>query len=135
MRFHIRAASALALSGLVLFGAMCVSTTLAEAQQKKGKTTQGKTKPAAGASAADIAAGKKLYEGNGCIACHMIGDKGGKTGTNLTHIGKTKKADWIAEVIRDPKKANKESSMPAYGEDKISAKELKQLSGYLASLK
>ena len=118
---------ALALSGVILFGAM---TLTAAAPQKKKPT-----KPNGGSSAALIAQGKKVYAANNCAACHVIGDKGGKTGPALTHIGKEKKADWLTTQIRDPKKNKPTGLMPPFGEDKINAKSLKVLVAYLGSLK
>ncbi len=124
---------AIALSCLVLLGA--ASITEATPGQK------GKKKPAAGASSAptkaQIDAGKKIYDANGCGACHMVGDKGGKLGPELSHIGSDKKwpAARLVAVVRDPKKTLKTEKMPAYGADKINEKELKSLVTYLGSLK
>lgn len=117
------------LSSLVLLGAVSLVTS---AQGQKGK------KPAAGASSkADAVAGKKVFDATGCAACHIIGAKGGKTGPALTRLGADKKwtAAKLTTVIRDPKKATPNAKMPAYGPDKINDKELKNLVGYLQSLK
>jgi len=125
---------AIVLSSLVLFGAVSVTTA---APDQKGKKTK-PAKPAAGAPTKEmIAAGKKIYDANGCGACHMVGDKGGKLGPDLTHIGADKKwsAAKLTAVIRDPKKELKTEKMPAYPADKISDKEIKTLVAYLGSLK
>jgi len=111
---------------VILIGSVALS---AAAHGQKGKT------PAP--SKADIAAGSKVFMANGCTACHVIGDKGGKTGPELTKIGADKK--WppskLSAVIRDPKKLNAAAKMPAYGPDKITDKELKTLVAYMQSLK
>src|ERR1051326_103256 len=102
MRFTSLAA-AMAFAVTVLVGAGAV-TSATPGQKKKP------AKPAASAapSAAQIAAGRKVYEANGCKACHVVGDdKGGKTGPDLTHVAKTRKPDWMAAQVRNPKKARK----------------------------
>jgi mono/diheme cytochrome c family protein len=125
MSLHKRMAVALALASAVFVGSVSLTSA---APDKKKKAAPAPTK-------AMIDAGKKVYMANGCAACHKIGDQGGATGTELTKIGKTWKADKLSTVIRDPKKLKKDSVMPAYGPDKISDKELKNLVAYLGSLK
>jgi mono/diheme cytochrome c family protein len=120
---------AMMLSGVLLLCSL-VFTSAAPDKKKQKKPV----KPAV-ASKALIAQGKKVYENSGCSACHAIGNKGGRTGPALTHIGKEKKADWLAAQVRDPKKHNPNGMMPAYGPDKISNKDLKELIVYLGSLK
>ena len=125
--------AAIALSSLVLFGAVSMTTA---APGQKGKKPA--AKPASGAPSKEaIAAGAKIYKANGCAACHKIGDAGGALGPDLSKIGADKKwpAAKLEAVIRDPKKAIKSEKMPAYPADKISDKELKSLVAYLGSLK
>ena len=116
--------------GAAVFIVSLGATTAAPGQKKPGK-------PAASAgSSAQTAAGRKVYEANGCKACHVVGtDKGGKTGPDLTHVAKTRKADYLTGMVRNPKKANPKSAMPAYGPDKINDSQLKSLVAYLSSLK
>src|SRR5262249_16803563 len=130
MRF-VRALASAALAGTVLLAS--VGMTAATPGQKKKSS-----KPAASSvpSAAQLAAGRQVYEANGCKACHVVGsDKGGKTGPDLTHVAKTRKPDWMASQVRDPKKFDPKSTMPAYGADKIDDKQLKSLVAYMSSLK
>ena len=47
--------------------------------------------------------GMRLFEKDNCIACHRINGIGGKSGPNLSHIGKTKSLSWIESQIVDPK--------------------------------
>jgi len=107
-------------------------SSVAGAQAKK---TQKKTTAPAATSKADIEAGSKVYKANGCAACHAIGEAGGKTGPELTHVGKTGKADKLSAYVRNPKKSNPDAKMPEYDSTKISDKELKSLAAYLMSLK
>lgn len=119
--------AAIAATGLFIVSS--IGITAANPGQKKGGA-----KAAGGAG--NAAAGKKVYAANGCKACHVIGaDKGGKTGPELTHVGKTKKADYLMAKVRTPKKANPKSTMPAYPADKINDKDLKDLVAYMVSLK
>jgi len=60
---------------------------------------------------------------------------GGKTGPDLSKVGARRKPDWLMVQIRDPKKNDHDSPMPAYDEEKINAKDLKALVAYLGSLK
>lgn len=117
---------AIPLSAAVLLGAAAI-TSAAPGQKKKP----------APASAALAAAGKKVYEANGCAACHVVAGRGGKTGPDLSHIAANKKntAARLGAVIRDPKKALNTEKMPAYPADKIKDADLKALVAYLGSLK
>ena len=84
----------------------------------------------------DVAAGKKVYEANGCGGCHKIGEEGGSNGPELTAVGAESKHTpaWLAEHVANPKKHNESSTMPGYA-DKIKGKDATNLAGYLASLK
>lgn len=128
MNFGKSGAVALALASFLLLG---TSTLNNAAAQKKPKNP---SKPSA-ASAKLIAEGKKVYGKNGCNACHSIGGIGGKTGPDLSKVGARRKPDWLTVQIRDPKKNDHDSIMPAYDEEKINAKDLKALVAYLSSLK
>ncbi len=129
-----RLASVLALCGATLF--VAVGVTSAAPGQKKKPAKPAKPAASAASTAADIAKGRKIYEANGCKACHVVGeDKGGKTGPELSHVAKTRKSDWMSAQVRDPKKFDPKSAMPAYGPDKIDDKQLKTLVAYMSSLK
>jgi mono/diheme cytochrome c family protein len=120
---------AILFSTAVLFG----SVTLTSAAPQKKKPVK-KAPVAAAPSKELVAAGKKVYDAGGCGACHAIGEKGGKTGPELTHIGKDPKwpAAKIEAIVRNPKKAANTDKMPAYPADKISDKEMKSLLAYLS---
>ena len=61
-------------------------------EEPKGKTTQ--------ASAADIAAGKKIFETT-CQACHTIGG-GDRTGPDLKGITEKREHAWLVKWMKDP---------------------------------
>ena len=83
------------------------------------------------ADASLVAAGQKVYEGNGCKGCH----EGGR-GPNLSHIGGEPghTAESLIAHVKNPKASNPGSRMPAY-EGKISDKDFTALGAYLVSLK
>jgi mono/diheme cytochrome c family protein len=80
-----------------------------------------------------IAQGKKVYEKAQCGMCHGIAGKGGRI--DLTHVGKARKAPWLKTQVRDPKKNDPGSGMPAYDAKRVNEKDLLVLVSYLVSLK
>ena len=82
-----------------LSAAFMASITLISAISLTSAAPQGKKKKHAAPTAAPtkemIEAGSKLAVSNGCTACHMIGDKGGKTGPDMSHIGKNAKCSAL----------------------------------------
>jgi nitric oxide reductase subunit C len=77
--------------------------------------------------------GKNIYNQNRCDLCHMIGGKGGIIGPDLTHVGKSREADWLAKQIKEPKSHNPNTQMPAYPQ--FSDEEVQALVSFLAGLK
>ena len=122
-------AAALALSTAILMSATFI--TGADAQKKKKPAP----KPKAADSKALIAEGKTVYAKNNCAACHVIAGKGGKIGPDLSTFGKAHTAAVTVVYIREPKKKNPNSIMPAYGPHQINDKQLKALVAYMLSLK
>lgn len=114
------------MAGVTLFGILL--TTAAVAGPPKGSKTK---TPAAG----NIANGKKVYAANNCANCHAINGTGGSGGPDLSVIGADAKhtAAWFKKAIVTPKAIHPDSTMPPY--DKLSAKDLADLSAYLGSLK
>jgi putative heme-binding domain-containing protein len=55
-----------------------------------------------GASKADLAHGKSLFESKGCANCHRLRDHGSRVGPDLTNIGARRKRDEIERSIVDP---------------------------------
>ncbi len=55
-----------------------------------------------GASKANLAQGKSLFETKGCLNCHRVRDRGSRVGPDLTNIGARRKRDDIERSILDP---------------------------------
>ncbi len=55
-----------------------------------------------GASKADLAHGKALFESKGCLNCHRVQDHGSRVGPDLTNVGARRKAADIERSIVDP---------------------------------
>jgi cbb3-type cytochrome oxidase cytochrome c subunit len=124
---------AMLMVGFTLGGSLTVA--LAAPPKKHKKPPVSKTTTSAKPSAAMLTAGAKVYEANGCGACHMINGKGGMTGPDLSNEGGEAKhtAKWLETQIVAPKTNNPDSTMPAY--DSIKGKDLSSLVAYLGSLK
>jgi cbb3-type cytochrome oxidase cytochrome c subunit len=85
------------------------------------------------ATKAAIEAGKKVFQREGCSACHTINGQGGTVGPDLTHVGSKKDKAWLKKQVDDPKAHFPNSIMPAFS--KLSEKDLGNLVEYLNSLK
>jgi len=55
-----------------------------------------------GASKADLAHGKTLFESKGCLNCHRVQDHGSRVGPDLTNVGARRKPADIERSIVDP---------------------------------
>jgi mono/diheme cytochrome c family protein len=86
--------------------------------------------------AALAAAGKAVFDANGCARCHSIGGQGGRMGPDLTRVGAEPghTPQWLVEHVKNPKRHNPSSRMPAF-EGRISDRDLLALGAYLGSLK
>lgn len=82
---------------------------------------------------ASVAAGKAVFNNEGCSACHKIGGVGGDVGPDLSDIGSRKDKDWLKKQITDPTAHFAHSVMPPYSN--LNEKDLDNLVQYLASLK
>ena len=93
-----------------------------------------------------FAAGRKVYNKNGCAKCHVIDEKAGAESQaknafprggsrkDLTTVGADHERAWILDHVREPKIHLPQSRMPAY-ENRISDKDLGALADFLASQK
>jgi mono/diheme cytochrome c family protein len=83
-----------------------------------------------------VAAGKAVFDANGCARCHSIGGQGGRQGPDLSRAGAKAghTPQWFVEQIKDPRTHNPSSHMPAFG-GTISDNDSLALGAYLASLK
>ncbi|MEK6303012.1 MAG: c-type cytochrome [Acidobacteriota bacterium] len=50
----------------------------------------------------DAANGKRLYESNGCAACHIVSGSGGVLGPELTDIGARRSPGYLHAAVVDP---------------------------------
>jgi len=51
------------------------------------------------AQGGDVAQGKALVESSGCTSCHRIGDKGSRTGPDLSEIGDKRTPERLKSAI------------------------------------
>jgi mono/diheme cytochrome c family protein len=62
-----------------------------------------------------IALGQENFSDYGCIACHTIGDEGGKLGPNLSHAGFMLQTQFIYRWVRNPQAIKPNTRMPNLG--------------------
>lgn len=122
---NLRNQRAIALAGTALYGALLATSVLADPPKKTAP------KP----TAAQIAAGKKVYAANNCANCHAIGGEGGTTGPDLSDVGSDPKhtSKWFQTKVTNPKATNPNTGMPPFPD--IKGKDLTNLAAYLGSLK
>jgi ubiquinol-cytochrome c reductase cytochrome b subunit len=84
--------------------------------------------PTPGMSEGELA-GLKVYNSQGCAACHKIHDIGGTTGPDLSRAG----FRWSREDMKKQLLTPKDEKMPAY--DGLTPEQLDALLTYLESLK
>lgn len=136
-RVAILTATPLLLTGLLLAAGSTGRTAPLLQKSKTTKKPTGQKAPAQAAkpSAAIIAAGKAIYDKNGCATCHAIGGKGGNAGPDLSHTGSVPAHTqaWFAVQITNPKAHTPGSTMPAFAQ--IKGSDLTSLSAYMVSLK
>jgi cytochrome c553 len=80
-----------------------------------------------------FAAGKKVYNASKCSNCHTVVASEKSKAPNLSAVGKSHDAAWLAAHVKNPKAHEPMSKMPAF--DKLSDAELKAVGEFLASLK
>jgi len=77
--------------------------------------------------------GLAVFEEQGCAACHTVAGAGGAVGPDLTRIGRTRDAAWLARFIQDPSTVDPTSEMPPY--DALTPEDLSALVAYLETLR
>lgn len=60
------------------------------------------------------AVGRRLFAEKGCIGCHSIGGKGGKTGPPMDEVAKRRAPEWIMAHFRDPLAVSPGTVMPKF---------------------
>jgi len=156
--------------GLLLLGAVAgckksSATSSAEAGASafgpnNGASVESSPDPADAALSGPYAAGRKVFNANGCAKCHTVGKTSGsqmaggqpggqapggfgpggrggmQKGPDLGKVGADPMhtSQWLADHVRNPKAHKAQSRMPSYA-GKIKEEDLLALADYLASLK
>ena len=87
---------------------------------------------AAGSGGRQLSAGQRIYQEQGCSACHTINGIGGTSGPALTTIGSKRDHDWLFGHFKDPEKYVKNSAMPPVT---ASDTDIEHLTAYMLTLK
>jgi nitric oxide reductase subunit C len=87
---------------------------------------------AIGVAGKELTPGQRVYQAQGCSACHTINGIGGTSGPDLTKVGMRHDKEWFIGHFKDPQKYTKNSAMPPVTASKA---ELEQLTGYMLTLK
>jgi cytochrome c2 len=82
--------------------------------------------------AAQIEAGKTIYNEMKCAMCHKIDGVGGKIGPELLGVGSRKDAQWMKGFLKDPKSVIPDTKQPPF---KGTDEQLEAVVTYLMSLK
>jgi mono/diheme cytochrome c family protein len=86
------------------------------------------------AGPADVAAGRELFERNGCRSCHQVGTQGGYVGpsfTTETPIARRLRRGWIVRWLENPQAIKPDVLEPHYG---FSQTQARSLASYLMTL-
>lgn len=76
--------------------------------------------------------GEALFDER-CRQCHMVQQKGGVVGPDLSQVGKRRDRLFLEQVIREPSKLYPGTVMPPY--DTFSRKQVDSLVDYLSGLR
>jgi cytochrome c1 len=129
---------------LAIFAAMMAAVVVfgREKKESKAEAAPGTTTPAHAQPAADVAAGKTLFMGKGCVSCHTFKPAGSKgtVGPDLDNLKESAAAAkqpldrFIATSITDPNayiaKGYNPGIMPTF---KFTDKEVSDLVAFLTS--
>jgi cbb3-type cytochrome oxidase cytochrome c subunit len=118
-----------AVVGILAAGVLALPLATSVSAAAKPAAKKPAAKPAA--KGGDAKAGKDSFQKEGCTGCHITKDfaQGGKTGPDLSSVGKDKSVADITKYIGHPKSG---SVMPAF---KGPAKTLADLGAYLGTQK
>ena len=86
------------------------------------------------AGPADVEAGRKLFDGNGCMSCHQVGSKGGYVGpsfTSGTPVGKQFRPGWLVRWLENAHGLKPDVLEPRYG---FSREQSRAVAAYLMTL-
>lgn len=82
-----------------------------------------------------VVQGSKLFTEMGCMACHMVGDKGGYVGPSFTagaKVGDKLRAGWVYRWLKNPQALVPTTIDPNY---RLTDAEAKALTAYLMSIR
>lgn len=77
--------------------------------------------------------GVRVYDEQGCAACHTINNAGGAAGPDLSKVGRQRDPAWLRRAIAEPATVDPNSAMPAY--DYLTSEDLEALVAYMRTLK
>ncbi|MFQ5685131.1 MAG: c-type cytochrome [Candidatus Scalindua sp.] len=80
----------------------------------------------------DIGRGKRIFEEDGCVSCHIMGEGGGYVGPQLNNVGNRLKSGWIFKWLLNPQLYKPDTIEPNHG---FSEDEARALTAYLSSMK
>ena len=116
------------------------TATQSKAPDAKSPVIVSKVVPTAAPAAAVfdaqlVATGTKLFQSDdlGCLGCHKMNGKGGRSGPDLTHAGRLNAdIEWQIAHLKNPESKTPGSKMPAYND--LPENDLRALATYMASL-
>jgi mono/diheme cytochrome c family protein len=80
---------------------------------------------------AAVARGKELFGKDGCVACHIVGEKGGYVGPELNGSGARLKASWTVAWLLGPERWKPGTLQP---DSSLTRPEAEALAAYVLSL-
>lgn len=95
---------------------------------------KGEAAPTEEAAKGDAAAGKRLFQSLGCLACHALDGQGTTSrlaGGDLSRIAEKRPRSFFAHWLKAPSELNRDHRMPTYD---LSATERDDLAAYLSTL-
>jgi ubiquinol-cytochrome c reductase cytochrome b subunit len=128
-----------AMAGYLVFISWVIVLSIVGYYSKPGATASVSTKPSVAATdpptqmSARAQRGAQLFHLLGCIGCHKVYGQGGTIGPDLSSgILKGKPRQWLIAQIRDPKKHDPNTIMPAFSS--ATARQVGDVADYLMTL-
>ena len=79
-------------------------------------------------SKADPAQGQVLFRESRCVSCHMLDDRGGTLGPDLSKVGSKVRREWLYSYIKNPMRDQPETLMLRY---RFSDDQIRDLAEYM----
>lgn len=143
LRRFMAGAAATMLVAITLGACASGGTAASGGSAAGGATTPVATQAGGGTTAAAASgnadAGKTVFDGNGCSACHTIKGQGGKVGPDLTAVGSRLSQQQIIDQLNDPKQRPAPYTQVTSGavmpKPNLTAAQINDLSAYLVAQK